>query len=75
MQNSTSHFGVHYMLGGYEADLHRFKGKAALRLLLDTLPKNIDMHPISEPVVVRGAADRAVFEANVRFPRPGESRR
>ncbi len=52
MQTTTSHFGLHYMLDGYGADLNRLKDKVALKQILDTLPQKIGMHPISDPVVV-----------------------
>ncbi len=49
---NTIQFGVHYMLDGYGADVETLSDKTALRDLLDRLPKEVGMHPISEPVVV-----------------------
>lgn len=47
----TTHFGVHYMLDGYGADLNKLNDKKALLNILETLPGKVGMHPISEPVI------------------------
>ena len=52
MDNTASHFGVHYMLDGYKADLVRLSDKVALKQILVTLPQKIGMHAISDPMVV-----------------------
>jgi S-adenosylmethionine decarboxylase len=58
-QNNTTHFGVHYMLDGYGADLDVLTDKEALLNILDTIPDEMGMHKISEPqVVVAGPNNR-----------------
>lgn len=48
----TEQFGVHLMLDGYGAAPHLLADAARLRSLLDRLPGDMGMHPISEPLVV-----------------------
>lgn len=51
-ENNTMQFGIHYMLDGYGANPDKLADKDALQTLLDTLPGEVGMHPITEPVVV-----------------------
>jgi S-adenosylmethionine decarboxylase len=48
----TIQFGVHYMLDGYGASCELLKDKEALLNILETLPIEMGMHTICEPVVV-----------------------
>jgi S-adenosylmethionine decarboxylase len=50
--NETTNFGVHYMLDGYGADVELLKDKDALLNILETIPDEMGMHKISEPMVV-----------------------
>jgi S-adenosylmethionine decarboxylase len=53
MENSSViQFGVHYMLDGYGADQGILSDATTLKLILDTLPAKMGMHPLNEPVVV-----------------------
>ena len=45
-------FGVHLMIDGYRANGPLMTDAAALRRLLDTLPRDMGMHAICAPVVV-----------------------
>jgi len=45
-------FGVHIMLDGYDADGALMRDEAALAELLHTLPAEMGMHAICEPLVV-----------------------
>lgn len=45
-------FGVHYMLDGYGANPELLKNKITLQSILETIPTEMGMHTISEPVVV-----------------------
>lgn len=49
---NTIQFGVHYMLDGYGASPESLKDINRLTSLLTTLPEEMGMHTISEPVVV-----------------------
>jgi S-adenosylmethionine decarboxylase len=51
-KNETTNFGVHYMLDGYGADRQLLKDKEALLSILDTIPEEMGMHKISDPLVV-----------------------
>jgi S-adenosylmethionine decarboxylase len=51
-EEGTIKFGVHYMLDGYGANPDKLKDKESLTQLLKELPLEMDMHPISEAVVV-----------------------
>lgn len=55
----TMQFGVHLMIDGYVADGAPMTDKAALRDILETLPRDIGMHPICTPVVVEVGANCA----------------
>ncbi|MFT7644421.1 MAG: S-adenosylmethionine decarboxylase [Candidatus Paceibacteria bacterium] len=48
----TVQFGLHYMLDGYGASRELLKDKDALLNILKTLPTEMGMHTICEPVVV-----------------------
>ena len=48
----TETFGLHLMLDGYGADPALLADPARLRGLLDALPGELGMHPISTPQVV-----------------------
>lgn len=48
----TIQFGVHYMLDGYGADSETLKDKEKLESILKTIPEEMGMHTICEPVVV-----------------------
>ena len=48
----TLPFGVHLMIDGYRANGPLMTDAAALRRLLDTLPRDMGMHAICAPVVV-----------------------
>lgn len=51
MQN-VEQFGVHYMLDGYGASPELLKDKELLLNILQTVPSEMGMHAINEPVVV-----------------------
>lgn len=53
----TVQFGVHLMIDGYVADGAPMTDKAALQNILKTLPRDIGMHPICDPVVVEVGAN------------------
>ena len=50
--NKIEQFGVHYMLDGYGADKSLLTDKEALTNILHTIPAEMGMHTINEPVVV-----------------------
>ena len=50
--DDTIRFGIHYMLDGYGADLGVLADEAQLTALLQTLPADLGMHTLCEPVVV-----------------------
>lgn len=47
----TETFGLHLMLDGYGADPTLLADAGRLRALLDSLPAELGMHPISTPLV------------------------
>jgi S-adenosylmethionine decarboxylase len=49
----TEQFGVHLMLDGYGACPALLADKTRLHQLLDQLPREMGMHPISTPLVVQ----------------------
>lgn len=48
----TEQFGTHLMVDGYGAPKHLLKDNAALTSMLTTIPAQMGMHTISEPLVV-----------------------
>jgi S-adenosylmethionine decarboxylase len=50
--HGTEQFGVHIMIDGYSASGSFMVDEKALRQLLDTLPAEMGMHQICDPVVV-----------------------
>lgn len=48
----TMKFGVHYMLDGYNADVNLLNNKEALLKMLNTIPGEMGMHAISQPLVI-----------------------
>lgn len=48
----TEQFGVHLMLDGYGASKGLLEDADALRALLESLPREMGMHTICDPVVV-----------------------
>lgn len=50
--DGTEQFGIHIMIDGYTACGPLMTDTAALKQLLRTLPSEMDMHPIHEPIVV-----------------------
>lgn len=48
----TMQFGVHYMLDGYNANPSLLMDVAVLKNVLELVPKEMSMHPITKPVVV-----------------------
>lgn len=50
-KDKTTNFGIHYMLDGYQADVDLLKDEEKLRTILDTIPEEMGMHKITEPVV------------------------
>ena len=59
---NTIQFGVHYMLDGYGANPDILSNKVLLLEILTQLPGDLQMHPISEPLVVE------VGEMNTKDP-------
>lgn len=55
--NETMQFGVHLMIDGYYADSSAMTDKAALQHLLQTLPSEMGMHTICNPVVVEAGSN------------------
>jgi S-adenosylmethionine decarboxylase len=53
----TIQFGVHYMLDGYGADPEILKDKDKLTAILHTVPTDMGMYAICEPVVVEVGAN------------------
>jgi S-adenosylmethionine decarboxylase len=51
--SSTEQFGVHLMVDGYGASPALLSDATRLRALLDQLPRDMGMHPISAPLVVQ----------------------
>ena len=51
-QKQVTQFGVHYMLDGYCASKEILSDAVSLKKILDTLPAEMGMHPLNEPVVV-----------------------
>jgi S-adenosylmethionine decarboxylase len=49
----TMNFGVHYMLDGYDADVALLNDKEGLLKMLNTIPEEMRMHKISEPMVIQ----------------------
>ncbi|MGB1009153.1 MAG: S-adenosylmethionine decarboxylase [Thiolinea sp.] len=49
--SQTMQFGVHLMVDGYYANSAAMTDKEVLRTLLETLPAEMGMHTICEPVV------------------------
>jgi len=49
---SEIQFGVHFMLDGYGCSLEILKDKEKLLHMLQTIPLNMGMHTINDPVVV-----------------------
>jgi S-adenosylmethionine decarboxylase len=49
----TMNFGVHYMLDGYDADVALLNDKEGLLKMLNTIPEEMGMHKISEPMVIQ----------------------
>ena len=45
-------FGWHYMLDGYGADPDLLRDEAKLKEILETIPEEMGMHAISEPLIV-----------------------
>ena len=45
-------FGVHFMLDGYHANPDTLRDKEALLKILETIPAEMGMHTICDPVVV-----------------------
>jgi S-adenosylmethionine decarboxylase len=45
-------FGIHFMLDGYCASRERLEDKIRLREILVSIPREMGMHIISDPVVV-----------------------
>ena len=52
MQDKVTQFGVHYMLDCYGAPSGLLKNKEKLSNILNSLPAEMGMHAICEPVVV-----------------------
>lgn len=50
--SATTVFGLHYMLDGYGANPEVLRDVKKLRELLVDLPKQLELHAISDPVVV-----------------------
>jgi S-adenosylmethionine decarboxylase len=48
----TEQFGTHLMVDGYGAPKHLLKDNEALTSMLTTIPLQMGMHTISEPIVV-----------------------
>lgn len=48
----TEQFGTHLMVDGYGAPKHLLKDNEALTSMLTTIPAQMGMHTISEPLVV-----------------------
>lgn len=48
----TTQFGIHYMLDGYGASPELLKDKDILKNILETIPSEMGMHAICEPVLV-----------------------
>ena len=53
----TMQFGVHLMIDGYYADSPTMTDKHALKSLLETLPGEMGMHTICNPVVVEAGSN------------------
>lgn len=51
-KDNTTQFGLHYMLDGYGASPELLKNKKILIDILQTVPEEMGMHSICEPVVV-----------------------
>ena len=51
-KDTTTTFGVHYMLDGYGTDPELLKDVPKLKKILDDVPVAMGMHTISEPQVV-----------------------
>ncbi len=52
MEQAVTQFGVHYILDGYGASPELLRDKDGLWNILETLPKEMGMHPICDPVLV-----------------------
>lgn len=50
--SETEQFGTHLMVDGYGAPKHLLKDNEALTSMLTTIPTQMGMHTISEPLVV-----------------------
>lgn len=50
-EENTTQFGLHYMLDGYGADVELLQDGDRLRTILDTVPEEMGMYKISEPVI------------------------
>jgi len=46
-------FGVHLMIDGYDGSATKLADQAYIRKLLNTLPDQLGMHKIADPVVVQ----------------------
>lgn len=51
-EQETMQFGWHYMLDGYGADPDLLRDADQLKKILDTVPVEMGMHPISAPLIV-----------------------
>lgn len=51
-ERKETHFGVHFMIDGYNAPKEALEDKEALLNMLKTLPKRMGMYALTEPLVV-----------------------
>ena len=52
MNDQSIPFGKHFMFDGYGCARQALESEQTLRRLLEDIPRDLDMHPISEPLIV-----------------------